>query len=178
MARNLPQADWVIGGDFNMVEFQNDHSWPNHSKLSIEEFDKWLLCHNSIGVIDPIHDKSSTHDNNWFTWSNCRFGDERKLSKLDRFYISPSLHIAQDVAGLSVRVDYTRTLSDHFPIICSVSCTPMDSEISKLPYKLNISHLKNPSCVAALIGLWKSIPKANEGVSQRDWRNHAIFKVF
>ena len=64
MAKELPNADWVIGGDFNMVEYSVDRSWTSHAKLSHEEFDKWLHCRNSIGVVDPIHSKSSSHFQN------------------------------------------------------------------------------------------------------------------
>lgn len=51
----------------------------------------------------------------------------------------------------------------------------MDSE---LLYKLNVSHLKNSSYVGALVGLWNSFPKPNEGESYRLWWHKAISKCF
>ena len=33
---NLPNADWVLGGDFNMVEKHVDHSWYIYCKLGKE----------------------------------------------------------------------------------------------------------------------------------------------
>lgn len=67
ITNNLPHVDWIIGGDFNMVEHHNDRSWISDIKLNKEEFDKWLLCHNTLGVFYPIHKKRGIHDSNWFT---------------------------------------------------------------------------------------------------------------
>ena len=67
LANNLPNADWILGGDFNMVEHSHDRSWNSFLKLSRDEFDSWVFCRNSIGVIDPIHDKFSSHSKNWYT---------------------------------------------------------------------------------------------------------------
>ena len=61
LSNNLPWADLVFGGDFNMVEHHSDRSWSNCVKLSNDEFDKWLFCHNTVGVIDPISKKYSSH---------------------------------------------------------------------------------------------------------------------
>lgn len=93
MSKNLPIADWVLGGDFNMVEHHEDRSWSSHLKLSQEEFEKWIFCRNVLGVVDPIHNKFSCHAKNWFTWSNCRPSNERKLSRLDHFYLSHNLRL-------------------------------------------------------------------------------------
>lgn len=72
-------------------------------------------------------------------------------------------------------VDYSTTLSDHFPIICSISSLEStDTESSHLPFKLNISHLKNKVCVSALVGIWNSIPKPHEGESWVSWWISAI----
>lgn len=174
IAKELPNADWVIGGDFNMVEYSTDRSWASHAKLGHEEFDKWLHCRNSIGVIDPIHSNSCNHFQNWYTWSNCRFGIERKLSRLDRFYISPNLHLNQDPNGILVKMDYSTVLSDHFPIICSILGTEHNCNQYQLPYKLNVSHLKNPAYLTALVGICNSFPKPKDGESYRDWWHHAI----
>lgn len=103
-----------------MVEHHHDRSWLNHIKLNNDEFDKWLLCHNTLGVVDPIHNKRGSHDNNWFTLSYCKLGEDRKLNRLDKFYISLNLFVTQESSGVVVRVDYSSILSDHYPIIsCS-----------------------------------------------------------
>lgn len=100
-----------------MVEYHIDCNQYSGVKLSNEEFDKWLFCQNSLGVVDPIYKRFPCQNNNWFTWSNCRLGAGRKLSKLDRFYISPNLELSHVANECWVKVDYSTLLFDHFPII-------------------------------------------------------------
>ena len=91
------------------------------------------------------------------------------MSTLDRFYVSHNIQLENLSVGSVVLVDYSTSLSDHFPIICSVSTNQKPRSSSQLPYKLNTSHLKNPDCVAALIGIWNSLPKPKEGDSWINW---------
>lgn len=114
MAKYLPNVDWVIGGDFNMVEHHKDWSWFNYCKLSQEEYERWIYCQNIVGVVDPVHNIFFTHATNWFTWSNCRLGNDRKLRKLDPFYISHNLNLEVSSSSSCVLVDYTTTLFDPF----------------------------------------------------------------
>lgn len=64
LANKLPNAEWIIGGDFNMVEHAYNHSWSKDFNLSREEFDSWLFWWNSLGVVDPIHEKKIIHSHN------------------------------------------------------------------------------------------------------------------
>lgn len=73
-----------------------------------------------------------------------------------------------------MKVDYSTTLSDHFPIICVIGRENTKKVDSQLPYKLNSSHRKTPSRVCALVGIWNSIPKLEEEDSYREWWQAAI----
>lgn len=87
------------------------------------------------------------------------------MSRLDNFFVSHNLQLENLSAGSMVLADYSTTLSDHFPIICSLSTTQKPRSSSQLPYKLNTYHLKNVDYVATLTGMWNSLPKPKEGDS-------------
>ncbi|XP_057873595.1 uncharacterized protein LOC131079610 [Cryptomeria japonica] len=158
----LPNVDWVLGGDFNMVEHPSYRSWNSSTRLSHSEFEAWTLTRNSLGVHDSILGKTNLQMPHWFTWNNCREGALSKMSRLDHFYISPNCPILPSQAGHIVSLDLSAVLSDHLPIFTTLSLSSPTSLSNDLPFKLNVSHLKNQDCINGLLATWNAEPKPQQ----------------
>jgi hypothetical protein len=124
-----------------------------------------------LGVVHPIHKNFNSHVNNWF---NCKPCSDRQLSRLDRFYLSHKIKLDKLHPDYWVHVDYSTNLSNHFPGFCLLSFSQTIDFSSQIPFKLNISHLKNDECVSALVGIQNLIPKPLEGESCISWWSTTI----
>jgi hypothetical protein len=68
IANNLPLADsWLVGGDFNIVEREGDHSTNTPKKLSNEEREAWDQLVMRLGLEDVWNSDDFTHYNSYYS---------------------------------------------------------------------------------------------------------------
>ncbi|KAL3680581.1 hypothetical protein R1sor_023537 [Riccia sorocarpa] len=108
-------GQWILLGDFNMVESQVDSVGPS-PVLKNEELHSWELCTGSADLIDARLCASQTSGPHFTrqAWHGNRFDQ----SWLDRFYLSSNGEWVYHIK----KVDHhgVRTLSDHVPISMEV----------------------------------------------------------
>jgi exonuclease III len=110
-----PEDNWLIQGDWNMVEFYEDSAGTTCFAHGAEAR-RWAQVLDKFDLID-LYFCASRRRGPWCTrqaWSGSRYD----RSRLDRFYSSNSGSWFQYVRNLDH--DSRQTLSDHWPIVASI----------------------------------------------------------
>lgn len=100
-----------------------------------------------------INDSFIYHGGPRFSWNNGRYGQARRMARLDRFYtpvnaLGNTRHTPYFIHGYSVGFD-------HSPVQVEICLGPERSK--KLPFKWNVDHLKGE--IADQLGhMWASLP--------------------
>jgi hypothetical protein len=68
MASSLPAAEWVVEGDFNMVEWDGDRGGGRGPVISGVEKQAWCRCKDSLHIFDPNWKQKGLYYGEWFTW--------------------------------------------------------------------------------------------------------------
>ncbi|XP_059077178.1 uncharacterized protein LOC131876287 [Cryptomeria japonica] len=149
---SLPDIPWMFGGDFNMIENQEDKlgglpfSWKEQERLT------WNNFKRTKSLFDPLRGSKNNNPSLWFTWCNFQKGQYRIYSRLDRFYLNSNFFsVIPDKNNNLVLVSPT-TLSDHHPISISLNlgCSPIYSNHSNRKFILNTSLLEDNDILAAI----------------------------
>lgn len=93
-ANNVPK-DWIIRGDFNMIEIQNDKSNDCGREISNQERFNW----NELLMTFQIQDTFIHQGGPILSWTNGQVGRAQRLARLDRFYIPQNM--GQDIRQTS-----------------------------------------------------------------------------
>jgi endonuclease/exonuclease/phosphatase family metal-dependent hydrolase len=112
----LPEAHWVCGGDFNMIEsIQDKKGGLPTTNVSRNELAAWtrLLTHLGFADVHRLDDFTRLSPKN-FTWDNREAGANAIMTRIDRFYVSGQ---ALDNGGSYGILPTIRHLSDHSPIL-------------------------------------------------------------
>jgi hypothetical protein len=83
MVSSLLDAEWFVGGDFNMVEWEGGDVGV---VISGSEKHAWARCKAGLQLFDPKWWKKGIDYGGWFTWSNLRKMMDRVEAQLDRVY--------------------------------------------------------------------------------------------
>lgn len=166
---NLPEAEWIMGGDFNMIETLEDKQGGAETTGRGEsEIRAWtqLLIH--LGLHDSFHlDEFRRVGQKKFTWDNRRNGAGMICSRLDRFYVTSTL---ADIGGLTGIWKGLAHISDHSPIFLKIRQTTV--RILHTP-AFNRQLLKNDAGKAILLTAWRDAMQANS----QHTMNYRIFKA-
>lgn len=86
----LPEAQWVVAGDFNNIESIADkQGGSNKMSISQRELEAWNRMLIRFGVRDTFHiDNYQRKNNKAFTWCNGHQGDTMIQTRIDRIYVS------------------------------------------------------------------------------------------
>lgn len=79
-------AEWIVGGDLNMVEWSGDRDGGVGSVVSGQEKQAWSHCKAALHVFDPNWRKRNLDYGGWFAWCNFRQGRDSVKARLDHFY--------------------------------------------------------------------------------------------
>ena len=149
----LPDAQWVLAGDFNNIESVNDKQGGS-TKTSIRnrELEAWnkMLIH--VGVRDAYH-VGSYHRKNAkaFTWSNVHQDETMIQTRIDRMYITPEL---EQRGGSTEILPTIPDISDHAGVVMHTRSPYRRKE--KAPY-FNIGLLQHPESKASLLTTWREV---------------------
>ncbi|KAL3699682.1 hypothetical protein R1sor_017704 [Riccia sorocarpa] len=147
---------WIVLGDFNMVESQEDSIGPS-PVLKQDEKRSWDLCAGRTDMVDarlcatrclgPHFTRQAWH------------GDRFDQSRLDRFYLSKRGEWVYHIR--SVEHQGARALSDHVPIKMEVMLK--EAEASTRPrrsyFKTEYKMLMKPEVLARAKGVWIDHPR-------------------
>jgi endonuclease/exonuclease/phosphatase family metal-dependent hydrolase len=114
----FPAANWIVGGDFNMTESQDDRS-PDYFETAMgrREQDAWTAFALSLGIGDVYYmDEFRRIGIKRHTWS--RQKPNPQWSRLDRFYVNPAL---QELGGRHSIWQTMIHLSDHVGIFLQIT---------------------------------------------------------
>lgn len=98
----LPEAQWVLAGDFNNIESTNDKQGGS-AKISINnrELEAWNKLLLRLEVRDAYHAGTLQRKNNrTFTWLNFHTDETMIQTRIDMFYTAPQL----EQKGLSIHI--------------------------------------------------------------------------
>ncbi|KAL3684504.1 hypothetical protein R1sor_002526 [Riccia sorocarpa] len=147
---------WIVLGDFNMVESQEDSIGPS-PVLKQDEKRSWDLCAGRTDMVDarlcatrclgPHFTRQAWH------------GDRFDQSRLDRFYLSKRGEWVYHIR--SVEHQGARALSDHVPIKMEVILK--EAEASTRPrrsyFKMEYKMLMKPDVLPRAKGVWIDHPR-------------------
>lgn len=148
----LPDIPWLVGGDFNMVESQQDKSRGNPFIWKDNEKIHWNKLINSKTLFDPLAGNKASNPGIWHTRCNFQQGHSRIYSRLDRFYSNKNVFSFLPDNQNNIVLVTTTTLSDHHPIFTRISLnfTPVHPRMTNPKFILNTSLLLDEDILAAI----------------------------
>ena len=108
----LPEAKWVLAGDFNNIECGADKQGGSHkTSISQRELEAWNILLMRLGVRDAHHVGSYHRTNSKaFTWTNAHKDHTMIQTRIDRIYINQ--HLEQQ-GGVTEILPTIPDISDH-----------------------------------------------------------------
>lgn len=142
----------ILGGDFNMIEHQDEKSGGNPFEWKPSEKPHWdrLIQHKDL--LDPLLGNKSNHGSVWYTWCNYQKGANRIYSRLDCFYINKNYFtLVPDEHGTTISIR-PATINDHHPFaaLIKISNSSPTPACSSRKFLLNTSLLQDPIVLAAI----------------------------
>lgn len=89
----LPDAQWILAGDFNNIESIKDkQGGSTKTRISTRELDAWNKLLIRLGVRDAFHIGTFKRKNSKaYTWSNVHKDNSMIQTRIDRIYINATL---------------------------------------------------------------------------------------
>lgn len=108
----LPEANWVLAGDFNNIESIADKlGGSTKTSISHRELEAWNKLLIRLGVRDAYHIGSFHRKNQKaFTWSNTHQDNTMIQTRIDRIYISQVIELQ---GGYTEILPTVPDVSDH-----------------------------------------------------------------
>ena len=149
----LPDATWVLAGDFNNIESVTDkQGGSNKTSISSRELEAWNRLLLRLRVKDSYHlDNFHRKSPKIFTWTNSHTDGTRIQTQIDRIYIGEAL---KDVGGDTEILPTLPDISDHASVLLHTHRTK-----KRKPQQpcFNKGLLLNPDSKAALLDTWKTV---------------------
>ena len=153
----LPEAQWVLAGDFNNIESVSDKQGGSaKTSISNRELESWNRLLIVLGVRDAFHIGSYHRKNTKaFTWSNVHKDDTMIQMRIDRIYISTHL---EQKGGTTEILPTIPDISDHPGVV--LHARSQLKRIARKPY-FNKGLLQQPENKATLLTVWKEVMESN-----------------
>jgi len=150
----FPEANWIVAGDFNMRESEEDRSpYYLEKAMGTREQASWNNFALSLGISDTFHhDNFRRINNKSYTW--IRSTPSPKWSQLDRFYVNSTI---QECGGKQGIWQHMAHLLDHAAIFLQISLHPTNHGPG--PIHFNISLLKQQTTKDAIMEAWANVEK-------------------
>lgn len=149
----LPEAEWVLAGDFNNIEHPRDkQGGSSKTCINTRELEAWNRLLTRLELRDA-HNlgaffRKSTKN---FTWTNAHNDESMIQSRIDRIYVPPSI---EDIGGATEILPALPDISDHSGVLLHFN--KEKKQKSKAP-PFNKGLLTNGENKAALLATWKGI---------------------
>lgn len=149
----LPEAQWILAGDFNNIESTNDkQGGSTKTSISNRELEAWNKLLLKLGVRDAFH-VGTYHRKNpkAFTWSNFHNDETMIQTRIDRIYIP--LYLEQK-GGSTEILPTIPDISDHAGMVLHTN----NPHKRKAPAPtFNKGLLQQPENKASLLATWKEV---------------------
>ena len=154
---NLPEATWVLAGDFNNIESIVDkQGGSTKTSISTRELEAWNNLLIRLGVRDAHNLGNFTRKSNKrFTWTNGHKDNTRIQTRIDRLYIAEPL---ERMGGSTEILPTIPDISDHAGVTLHTNRTLKRKTRAPM---FNKGLLLNPECKAALLSTWKEVMNSN-----------------
>ena len=173
LSLNLEVTEWILAGDFNMLESQEDKRG-GAEKLGQRRREKavWQRLLLNFGLMDAGNaDEIRKQAGHHFTWNNRRAHPNNIEARLDRIYVSQNL--LQRGGKLSTMANLPH-LSDHAPVICELFTKRQNCQRI---YRFDISLLKITEAKQELMAAWHAEPKPSQGKPWGTWLAATLERV-
>ena len=153
----LPEAQWVLAGDFNNIESAQDkQGGSKKTSISNRELEAWNKLLIKLGVRDAYHIGTYHRKNSKaFTWSNFHDDDTMIQTRINRIYITPYL---EQKGGTTEILPTIPDISDHAGMVLHTK-----NSLKKKPrtHTFNKGLLHQEENKAALLRTWKEVMSSN-----------------
>lgn len=153
----LPDAHWVLAGDFNNIESSMDkQGGSNKTNINHRELEAWNKLLIRLGVRDAFHIGSYHRKNSKaFTWSDAHQDDTMIQTRIDMIYINQLL---EQQGGTSEILPTILDVSDHAGV-----CLHTNKKGKKKPRQpfFNKGLLQNQESKDILLATWKGVMDSN-----------------
>lgn len=155
---DLPEACWIIAGDFNNIEHARDKQGGSQkTSINRREFEAWHRLLMRLGGRDAHNLGSFTRrSDKAFTWSNAHDDDSMIQSRIDRFYVPNKIEF---IGGTTEILPTLPDISDHARIVLHFNDEPRRRS-PPAPY-FNKGLLTNQESKTALLATWKGVMEDN-----------------
>jgi exonuclease III len=149
----LPEAEWVLAGDFNNIEsIQDKQGGSDKTSIGNREMEAWNKLLVRLGVRDAYHIRAFRRKTTKaFTWTNGRNDETMVQSRIDRIYVPPRLATA---GGTTEILPEIPDISDHSGVLMHFNNS--GPRKSKHP-SFNLGLLKHPESKEALVKTWREV---------------------
>jgi exonuclease III len=163
----LPEAKWILAGDFNNIEQSRDkQGGSSKTSISRREMEAWNRLLIRLGVRDAFRLKSFRKlSEKVFTWSNGRNDETMIQTRIDRIYVPTQL---EEVGGTIEALPTLPDISDHASVVLHFEDEPRRKPT--VPF-FNKGLLANPGNKACLLTAWKNAIGEN---SQATWNQKMV----
>lgn len=145
----FPQADWVVGGDFNMVEDAEDRTADFHANnIGRREEGAWGRFLQHLGIQDVFYsDEYRRLGSKRHTWRRER--PQPTWSRIDRFYASNTIRTKGGRHGIWPTLDH---ISDHAGIFLQI---PLAPRARPQRPRFDSRHVQDPEAIQAFSDSWR-----------------------
>ena len=149
----LPDAQWVLAGDFNNIESIADkQGGSTRTSITNRDLESWNRLLLILGVRDSFHEGNYNRQNDKaFTWSNCRTDETMVQTRIDRIYVPINL---EQKGGTSEILPTIQDISDHAGVVLH---TRSPHKKKKKTPTFNKGLLQYPESRAQLLVVWKEV---------------------
>lgn len=153
----LPDAQWVLAGDFNNIESIADKQGGSpRTSISNRELEAWNKLLIKLGVSDSFHEGNyHRQTEKTFTWTNFHKDETMVQTRIDRIYVPETL--AQR-GGTSEILPTIQELSDHAGVVLHTKSLHKRKTRTPMFNKGLLNNLENK---AQLLTVWKEIMASN-----------------
>lgn len=155
---NLPEATWILAGDFNNIENSIDkQGGSSKTSISSRELEAWNKLLLRLGVRDA-HNIGSYHrkSSKAFTWTNGHSDDTMIQTRIDRIYVAFTL---EQKGGTTEILPTIPDISDHAGVLLHTR-QPARGHRKPRPF-FNKGLLQDPDNKAALLATWRAVMDSN-----------------
>lgn len=149
----LPEAQWLIAGDFNNIEHPRDkQGGSTKTNISKRELEAWTHLLTRLEVSDVFNLGAFVRKSDKaFTWTNAHNDDTMIQSRIDRIYVPACI---ERIGGTTEILPTLPDISDHADYVLHFN----DEGKQKLhPHPFNKGLLKSPEHKTTLLQTWKEV---------------------
>ena len=149
----LPDAQWLIAGDFNNIEHPRDkQGGSSQTTINARELETWTQLLTRLGVQDAFNSGAFFRKSDKaFTWTNSHNDESMIQSRIDRIYVPMCV---ERIGGTVEILPTIPDISDHAGYLIHFND---EGKYKIRPQPFNKGLLQNPEHKVALLQVWQEV---------------------